>query len=413
VSDASRSIPPPRARPVAELALDTLLARADELARRWAIALILARPLDGIGGIPLEELARGAPALCAQTIRALYSETELDRLSASDAPSGRERSAAARSLGEMSGADDAPSVVQAVEALRGTLWEGLLEEVRPPAPGATGARQLADLGDRLAYVCSRLLTAALQDGAGLAEEHEPGGQAPPQARAQDSGRQGAERGGAVVVDERNEPPRSGARRRDGATEPTRVPVREARREEIEIHDARAGDGPAAWIGSIGRQLERTREDGLPFAVLLLEPLDVERLRVGEPSTEVLRLAEELEDVLAVTLRETPERAAQPPGRGRAPWSGSLTRERPGRYWLLVAETGRAGAERLAQRLTRAVATVIEYGGAPLEVVIGIAVCPDDGLQAPALAAHADIGLYAARSARVRAPRRAALDETAR
>jgi hypothetical protein len=33
----------------------------------------------------------------------------------------------------------------------------------------------------------------------------------------------------------------------------------------------------------------------------------------------------------------------------------------------------------------------------LEIVLGSAICPDDGLQAPMLAAHADVGLYAARS----------------
>jgi hypothetical protein len=390
VSDARRSIPPPRARAVAELSPDALAARAEELARRWAVALIVARPLERIGAVPLEELARGAPALCAQAIRALHSDAELERLAA-----------AAGSLAQMSGAEDAAGLTQAVESLRGTLWEGLLEEVPPPPAGASGARQLADLGDRLAYVCSRLLTAALQAGGARAE-------APEQAHARQPG---GERG-AVVVDERTEPPRPGARRPGAAAEPARV--RDERRQEIEIHDARAGGGPAAWIGSIARQLERMREDGLPFAILLVEPLDLERLRPGAPPAEVLRLAEELEDALAVTLRETPERegAAPPPSRGGAPWSGSLTRERPGRYWLLVAQTGRPGAERLAARLTRAVAAVVEYGGAPLEVVIGIAVCPDDGTQAPALAAHADIGLYAARSARRRG-RPAALDESAR
>src|SRR5581483_1357013 len=37
---------------------------------------------------------------------------------------------------------------------------------------------------------------------------------------------------------------------------------------IAARDAR--QGPAAWIGSIGAQLELFREDGRPFAVLLIE-----------------------------------------------------------------------------------------------------------------------------------------------
>ncbi len=59
---------------------DALLARAEELARSWAIALILVRPLAAIGELPLEELARDAPALCAQALRAVQSDVELERL---------------------------------------------------------------------------------------------------------------------------------------------------------------------------------------------------------------------------------------------------------------------------------------------------------------------------------------------
>jgi hypothetical protein len=181
----------------------------------------------------------------------------------------------------------------------------------------------------------------------------------------------------------------------------------APREEIEIHDARGGDSPGAWIGTISHQLERLREDGLPFAVLLVEPLELDPLRTGKPSGEMLRVADEIEQALALALRVAPGRG-QPARGARAAWSGSLTRERPGRYWLLAPEADRSRAERLAERLRSAVAASVEYRGAPLEIVLGTAVCPDDGLQAAGLAAHADIGLYAARAARGR--RRAVLDE---
>jgi hypothetical protein len=411
VSDARSPIPPPRARPVAELPLDALLARADELARRWAIALILARPLEGIGGVPLEELARGAPALCAQTIRALHSDLELDRLTGAGAPSGREHSAGARSLMEMSGAPNAPALALAVEALRGAVWEGVREEIRVPGYGEAGSRQLADLGDRLAYVCTRMLVAALEADAGVTQAREPDGQAPPAAGGEPQERRAGGGGRAVLVDEHidsassvSPPPDRGAERALAREHP----------QEIEIHDARGGEGPAAWIGSISRQLERLREDGLPFSVLLVEPLQAEPMVLAERSGEMLRLAEEIEDALTVALRVAPGRdlAGESPGRGRAPWSGSLTRERPGRYWLLAPESDRVRAERLAERLRSAVASVVEYRGMPLDLVVGIAVCPEDGMQAAALAAHADVGLYAARSARGRMYRRAAIDETA-
>ena len=49
-------------------------------------------------------------------------------------------------------------------------------------------------------------------------------------------------------------------------------------------------------------------------------------------------------------------------------------------------------------------------GVPLTVAAGTAVCPEDGLEAPALAAHADIGLFAER-AELAASRRGGAGET--
>jgi GGDEF domain-containing protein len=154
--------------------------------------------------------------------------------------------------------------------------------------------------------------------------------------------------------------------------------------QIEIRDVRGEEGPAAWIGSIGRHLERHEQDGLPFAVLLV---DVERLHHAEPSGEVSRLTghveNAVEDALARELRP----------------ADSLTREGPGRYWLLAPQTDATGAQMLVERIARAVRASAGHGGMPLEVAVGIAVCPDDGRRASELAAHADVGLYAARAAR--------------
>src|SRR5947208_8063080 len=70
----------PRARAVADAPVESLLERADELARRWAVALIVELPLQRIGEIPLDGFAREAPPLCAQFVRALQSDAELARL---------------------------------------------------------------------------------------------------------------------------------------------------------------------------------------------------------------------------------------------------------------------------------------------------------------------------------------------
>jgi GGDEF domain-containing protein len=75
----------------------------------------------------------------------------------------------------------------------------------------------------------------------------------------------------------------------------------------------------------------------------------------------------------------------------------LSRETLGRYWLVAPETNGTGARMLAERLARLVRTSATHRGVPLEVAIGIAVCPDDGTEAPALAARADLGVYSARA----------------
>lgn len=418
--------------------------RADELARRWAIALILLRPLEGIGEVPLEELARDAPGLCAQSLRAVQSDVELQRLTGRGAPSGREQSAAARRVAAISGARDPAGLVGAVEALRGVLWEALIDQLSEPP-----ARQVGDIADRLAYVCAAVLTTALETlpavPARADDERGAGDVVAPAAR--ELAHAPAPAGAAVIVDEHarkgappaarerlassEEPPLASAQPLPApalrsSREPERplswdesppVPPRASRarlgalswdepspglpgapQAEIEIRDERGEEGPAAWIGSIGAQLERFERDALAFAVLLVELVEIERLRRRESPEELLRLAGRMEHALAAEIGAS---------------SGSLTRERPGRCWLLAPGTDRAGAERLAERLARAVSSEVSYRGEPVAVAIGTAVCPEDGRETAALAAHADVGLYAARSA-VRAPatRRAApVDES--
>jgi GGDEF domain-containing protein len=389
----------PRARPVAEAPVDALLALAEELARRWAIALIRARPLERIGEVPLGDLAREAPALCAQAVRALCSDGELERMVGGD---GDQDTSPASRLGALAGAPDSSSAVAAVEALRGVLWEALLDELGWSISDRPTARLVADLADRLALVCSMALSATLAqvsvaplsetDGAAAAlvdEERERGD------AGHDPDRRPAAIRPAVLVDEQDQalissfsalsaedPMETGnpAVADDGWVRQT--PGVWGTRPRIEIRDVRGEEGPAAWIGSIGRRLERHEQDGLPFAVLLVELVDIERLQRAEPLEEVSRLSSEVQEALARALRP----------------ADSLTRERPGRYWLLTPQTDTAGARTLAEQLVRAVRSSVSHRGAPLEVAVGIAVCPEDGRQASELAAHADVDLYAARAA---------------
>jgi hypothetical protein len=366
MADDPDSYHQPRVRAVADLPGDALYARADELARRWAIALIRICPLEEIGAVPLEELAREAPSLCAQVLRAVQSDVELERLTGRGAPSGREDSALAKRLAAIAGACSASGVVETVEALRGVLWEALRDHLHEPS-----ARLIGDVSDRLAYVCAAALAVALDAASPPADSTRVDEPAPVAGDAYEATARGFARAPgrqAFIVDERK---RASAHAREpfGA--------------EIEIRDERHEEGPAAWIRSIGAHLEQFAEDRLPFAVLLVELVDLERLRRDELPKQLSVLATLMEHALTDVL---------------AALSGSLTRERPGRCWLLVPETDRVGASELAERLAVAVSVRASGSPAPAYVAIGTAVCPEDGLEAAALAAHADVGLYAARAA---------------
>ena len=284
--------------------MTAISAQTERLARSWMAALVMARPLEAIGELSLGAFALEAPALCAQAIRALQSDLELDRLTGQGAATGREGSAPALRLGAIAGSPSPTAAVEAVEVLRGVLWEALLEEVGPAAADRSTVRRVADVSDRLAHVCACLLAAAVSSPMGAVDR-----------RAAEAAREEATHSStgepevpslgerrmpmAVIVDEHDagelrsralEPPPpswdesppvrpAGARRGGpGAWEEHRGVAPGAPDPEIEIRDERAEDGPAAWIGSIGRELGRHREDGRPFAVLLVEPVDMELLR---------------------------------------------------------------------------------------------------------------------------------------
>jgi len=432
VSEIQRPIMP-RARPVAGLPLDALLAHAPEVARRWAITLLATRPLDRMGELPLEHLAHEAPELCAQAIRALASDVELDRLTGAGASGSREASAPARRLARIAGVHEVVAAVAVVEALRGVLWETILEELRSGQIRAadlllerSSARDLLDVADRLADVCAGMVAvtvatvSAERDAAASGREELVGDLSVAQGRgARERDPAPSAGGGSVIVDERPASPDvSGGSASVGAPavsegapaeerplswdESPPVPP-QARASEIEIRDERREQGAVAWTRSIGRQLERFEHDGLPFAALLVELGGIERLPGHESGT--LSLASAVEQALAAELRASPSTIAAE--------SGTVTQERPGRYWVLAAQTDRAGAERLAERLARAAHASMGWRSSSLEVAIGTAVCPDDGREAAALAAHADVGLYAARSAaRAAARPTASVDEPA-
>lgn len=337
--------------------LEALLERPDELARRWAAALVLARPLASLAELGLEELARSGPGLCAQLLRALHSDAELEALAR--APAGHAGAALSRRLAVIAGTREPSALVQATETLRGVLWRALLEHA-----GVGSGLELAELGDRLARACALALAGALD-----AEPRELAG-AGEAARASHTESSAAP-----------EAPEGGLERAGGRSRVVIVDER-ARAPQITVRDRRR-DGPAAWVGAIGAHLDAFATEGEPFVVLLVELAQLERLR-GD-GERVARAAARLEDALSLSLQ---------------PASVALTRERPGRCWVVAAVEDAVAAERLEQRVRAGVAAYARRCGDELPIFVGRALCPDHGTSAAALAAHADVGLYADRASAV-------------
>jgi GGDEF domain-containing protein len=225
---------------------------------------------------------------------------------------------------------------------------GAVEALRSAAWAALGSDD-AQLAIRLAHVCATVLEATLAFAAPPIEVPEPPAAPAPEAVA------------PVPV----------------APEPD-VPV--------VVHDARsAGDVADPWRGPIERRLERQSQDGRPFSVLTMEVDDLDRLLAAATGREVVETIEAAERAICSQLRP----------------ADMLVRERLGRYWLTAPETDLASGRALGQRLADAVSAAAYHHGAPLSMSIGLAVSPDDALDADMLAAHADEGLFAARAAGVR------------
>ncbi len=400
----------PRPRALAEVELDTSRERGEELARRWALAMVAARPFAELGGLPLSDLVEQAPMLCVQMTLAVQSDTELDRLSGEGSTEGsRARGSSALALAALVGAPDARAAVAAVEALRGVLWEALLEDVAPLHGQRAAVRLVADMADRLSFVCARVLAVGVESPQAAAPQA-PGEASAPDDRVESRGAvtrvpSGGGPSLAVIVDEGSEhvpaPIETLApARASGAAQHAERPLSwdesppvppGAGPTEIEIRDERVEDGAAARIGSIARWLQRYAEDRKPFAVMLLEPVDIETLR--DRPGELSRVDEELGELLERTIGPAAESAAV-----SGETAPSHTRESPARYWVLAPRDSSSVTAELSERLARGAGRIDGARGLPLELAIGTAVCPQDGHEASALAAHADVDLYAARSA---------------
>jgi hypothetical protein len=247
--------PRARARAVADAPAEALAARAEELAHRWALTLLAARPLTEMTAIPLEDLARYAPSVCASLARALSSDEELAIFDVADREheGGERELAVTAGLSALAAGWDAAEAVEHVEALRGLLWKAALEELRDP-----GTRQIAELSDRLGSVCAAALAFALAGRAGApgASARSPEFAPPREQVLYSSPAPSPGRGGAVLIDEhddaqRHAQPRAAWRRGEGA------PARSSREQAAPAE-------PPVPHGGLGQRASRTAPRPLPW-----------------------------------------------------------------------------------------------------------------------------------------------------
>jgi GGDEF domain-containing protein len=150
---------------------------------------------------------------------------------------------------------------------------------------------------------------------------------------------------------------------------------------IAIRDARHGQDATPWGAVVQRRLDRYLSDRERFAVLLVELLDAERLRLAQSPLEAEHQARDVEAAMVQQLRP----------------ADALVRESDGRYWLIAPDTDADAARALAGRIASAARRSAAHRGVPLEVAIGIALCPEHGLEAISLLGHAEVDLYAAQA----------------
>jgi GGDEF domain-containing protein len=363
-----------RLRPAAvvDVRLEPLLGSPEELAKRWLLALLGSRPLRRAGEVSLHRFAREAPELCAGVVRSLGSDVELDRLRTLAAPDSRiDVRRRAAGIAEMLGIDEPSAIVEAVEALRAALWSAIAETF--PDLGASAAGALAD---RLAHACSMLAAGVLRQDA-LAEPASAGS-APTRDRTADAALEAAPAAGAGVPSGRDRAPRI----------EMQEPIAKGA-EETDLEDPWAIALPpeaerSAWSKDVAPEIERRFDDGAPFAVLLIEVVDTERLREAGNERELDALVAAVQRALREPLGLLERLAA----------------EGVGRWWLVApglrAEEGRA----LAERLASSVSVAVEHHRTPVRIAVGVAVSPEDGSEADELAEHSEQELYAALAAGV-------------
>jgi len=327
-----------RARPVADAPVDELLARSDEIAKGWLLALVEELPLERSPAILAADLARDGPRVCDAIVRALADDADLRRLQ----PQGALERIVART-GELAGAGGAEDTAHAVDVLHSVIWSAVRDELRRPDPD-----QLIELAERLNLVMELVRAASLRHGDG---DRDAAAEAGNGARAGNGASERGDAGRALRPVETAEPGAEGG----------------------------AAEGGALWLGALGSEIARAQSARAPLSLLLAELDETERMLAVEPAA----VASATFGRFAQAVRSVVRR------------QDVLACESETRAWIIARDTGRAAAQALGSRVTRAVRDAEAWRGAPMTVSVGLAVLGEDGDDADRLIEVAEEAALAA------------------
>jgi len=350
-----------RARPVADAPIEELLARGEDLAKGWLLAVLEDAPLAAAPEIMAGDLPSLGPLLCGAVSRALGDERELERLEV-----GGDLEPLAARAGEVVGARGVQDTVRAVEALQSVIWSALREEV-----SYADSDLVSELAERLTLVTDLVRLAALKRSETVSLSRPEGLSAPAAEGAPDT----------EAPDAFGPEPRAGAVEPDApgpfAPEagPGPAPDPGLRSAPAAVHP----DPSALWLTAFKDEIATAARTGAPLSLLRAELDDADRVLAVEPVGEANATFGRFAQAVRSAVRR----------------QDILVCETDSRAWIIARETARAGAQALGGRIAQAVGQAGPWRGAPLRVSVGVAVLGEDGHDSATLVEAAEEAVYAA------------------
>ncbi len=353
-----------RARPVSDAPVDALLARDQDLAKGWLLAMVEQSPLEQVPGILSGDFAREGPRLCAGIVRALGADADLRRLE----PGGELASLTSRAA-EIAGVHEVEASLGAVDALAAVIWSAVRIELADP-----DGDQVSELAERLALVSELVRAAVLRQATHRSEQrHEPAPEPrqPPVPESQQQPLSEPARVPGAELDNDPGPESRQSHLRAVATdEPAQANEEPARPtvEPVRAADHRPEQADPLWQAALADELARAAGSSAPLSLLLIELDDADRMGAAgfgqEASANLSRFSQALR---AVVRRQD-----------------ILAWESDARAWVIARDTGRPGAQALGERAAASVRAAARWRGAPLTISVGLAVYPDDAREVEAL-----------------------------